>query len=177
LPLALTIDHSTPYIRHFTVTSGKVTRIDEEKIRVQAVSREKIPLGMWAISVVVVSYGTWNDEVAVGFTTEERRYERMSGDIDQGGCIAYWSSIANAKGNLCLNGEWNDTPLPYLREGKNVLQMVVNTEDRNIHWFVDSQWVQETPIPRNFWDQSLYFFVGLMGRNCSVQILQPEMHL
>jgi hypothetical protein len=65
--------------------------------------------------LVVLDYGEDNEEIAVGFTTEERRKERMSGDIDQGGSLAYWSNKANAKGNLCLNGDWIEKPLPFLR--------------------------------------------------------------
>lgn len=51
----------------------------------------------------------------------------MSGDIDQPGSLAYWSNKDNQKGNLCLNGEWMEQPLPYLKEGKGVLQMAVDT--------------------------------------------------
>ena len=101
----------------------------------------------------------------------------MSGDIDQAGCIAFWSSLANKKSNICLNGEWSDEPLPFLREGEGILQMVVDTEDRTINWYVDSKWIRETSIPRYFWDQSLYFFVGLLGKGCSVQLLMPHHYL
>lgn len=70
LPILLTFDGTTPYSRHFSFVGNKVIRLDEEKIRFQAVSREKIPLGVWSISAIVNHYGTWNDEVAIGFTTE-----------------------------------------------------------------------------------------------------------
>lgn len=97
----------------------------------------------------------------------------MSGDIDQAGSLAYWSNKANKKGNFCINGEWSDDALPFLKEGKGVLQMVVNTEERSIHWYVNSEWIRETAMPRNWWDQSLFFFAALMGRNCTVELLQP----
>lgn len=75
-------------------------------MRYQVLSREKIPLGVWSICVAVLDYGEGNDEVVIGFTTQERRKEKMSGDIDQGGSLAYWSNKKNQKGNVCLNGIW-----------------------------------------------------------------------
>lgn len=56
-------------MRHFNVTNNRVTRMDNDRTRLQVLSRDKIPLGMWLITVCIIDYGTDNDEVAIGFTT------------------------------------------------------------------------------------------------------------
>jgi len=37
----------------------------------------------------------------MGVLSEERRKEKMSGDIDQDNSIALWTSLANHQSNLC----------------------------------------------------------------------------
>lgn len=96
----------------------------------------------------------------------------MSGDVDQYNSLAFWSNKANRTGHLCINGEWSDDSLPYLRPQSGLLQIVVNNLDRSIEWHIDHRLVKETRMPKSCWDQSLYFFAGLMGFNCAIKLLR-----
>lgn len=53
-----------------------------------------------------------------------------------------------------------------------VLEIVCNTLDRTIRWHINKKFIQETRMPKSCWDQSLYFFAGMMGRNCSIRLLR-----
>lgn len=96
----------------------------------------------------------------------------MSGDIDQYNSLAFWTNRMNKTAHLCINGEWNEDILPYLKPLSGSLQIVCNTLDRTIQWHVDRKFIKETKMPKSCWDQSLYFFAGLMGKNCSIKILR-----
>lgn len=56
----------------------------------------------------------------------------MSGDVDQYHSVALWSNRSNKQSNICENGVWNSEPLPYLRETKGLLQVVIDTIGREI---------------------------------------------
>lgn len=68
--LTVNIDFKHQNIRHFAFNGGNIRRLDDAKTRLQVVSTEKIPLGIWVISLKVISYGQNNDELAFGLTTE-----------------------------------------------------------------------------------------------------------
>lgn len=114
-------------------------------------------------------YGTGNEEIAIGLLSEERRKEKMSGDIDQDHSVAFWSNCKTGKGSLCENGVWNSEGLPGLKVG-GVLNMVVDTVERGIEWWVDRQLVGVSSLALGFWSQEYYLFFGLMGQGCSVRI-------
>lgn len=59
--LTVNIDFRHPNMRHFAVTNSTIRRIDDARTRLQVVATEKIPLGIWVVSLRVLSYGHNND--------------------------------------------------------------------------------------------------------------------
>ena len=170
--LAVNIDFKHQNIRHFAFSGGSIRRLDGGKTRLQVVSAEKIPLGVWVISLKVVSYGENNDEVAFGLTTEERKCERMNGDVDQDGSLAYWSNLRNRRGNLCINGEWREQVLPFIQPEQDLFQIVCDTVNRRVEWHINRECLQVSSMPRSHWDHSLYFFAAMMGKDCAIRLLE-----
>lgn len=87
----------------------------------------------------------------------------MSGDVDQYHSVSIWTNRTNQQSNLCENGVWNPEPLPFLREKAGLLQVVLDTVDRDIQWWVDGHCVAESSLAQGFWSQEYYVFVGLKG--------------
>ncbi len=133
-------------------------------------------MGVWVISASIPDYGWGNEELCLGFTTEERKKEKLSGDIDMCNSLAYWTNKKNRSGNLCINGEWIEEPLPYVEQGTGLFQAVVNTFDRTIEWHINRKEVKVSRMPKGYWDQSIYFFSGLMGKNCTIMIQKVAIH-
>lgn len=86
--------------------------------------------------------------------------------------MAYWTNINNQKGHLCENGIWKEEELPYVRPKDGIFRMVVDTVDREIEWYVDNKLAATSYMPKSYWDQELYVFVGLMGYDCTLKFRQ-----
>lgn len=96
----------------------------------------------------------------------------MNGDIDQSGSLAYWSNQRNRRGNLCINGEWMEDILPYIQPEQDLFQIVCDTVSRRVEWHINRQCIRVSNMPCSHWDQSLYFFAGLMGKDCAIRLLE-----